>query len=75
MMDVIDGDIAKYIWGFFLEFDDENTIPSTPMETSSISSGTESAMNNKNDNGNDNIYSLNDSILACRQYILLQRLR
>jgi hypothetical protein len=61
MMDVIDGDIAKYIWGFFLEFDDENTIPSTPMETSSISSGTESAMNNKNDNDNDNdnIYSLN----------------
>lgn len=47
MMDLIDGDIAKHIWGFFLEFDDDNhTIASTSctsVERSSTSTGTERA--------------------------------
>ena len=34
MMALIDEDIAKYIWGFFLEFDDDDdTKPSTAMDT------------------------------------------
>lgn len=34
MMDLIDGDVAKYIWGFFIEFDESD--PSNTVKTSSI---------------------------------------
>lgn len=48
MMDLIDGDIAKHIWGFFLEFDDDNTIVSTP-KLYSRSTGNQCSVNNKKD--------------------------
>lgn len=34
-MDLINGDIAKNIWGFFLEFDDDRTITSMPVGSAS----------------------------------------
>ena len=45
MMELIDGDIAKNIWGFFLVFDDNDTTASKPVETPSHEPITKSAHN------------------------------
>ena len=56
MMELIDGDIAKHIWGFFLIFDEaEMTAPSSLAATATATrtATAEYAMNNNRDNNNN----------------------